>query len=78
MNTPKLERQFVAFFWFVSWDCISLGLHLCYTGPHFEIHLPFGFIKIGWSVIDVNNEPYNHKQLVKERVTGFVEKYKTT
>ncbi len=41
-------RKFVAYFWFVGWDCISLGLHVCPTGPHIEIHVPFGFFKIGW------------------------------
>ena len=34
-----------AYFWFVGWDCISLGLHVCRR--NLEIHLPFGFIRIG-------------------------------
>ena len=42
------DQRFVVYFWFVSWDCISLGLHVCPTAPNIEIHLPFGFIRIGW------------------------------
>lgn len=45
-----LRRQFVAYFYFVAWDSISLGLHFCFwNGPNIEVHLPFGFIRIGWS-----------------------------
>jgi hypothetical protein len=39
--------RFVAYFYFVGWDCISLGLHLCWSLPNVEMHLPFGFIRIG-------------------------------
>ena len=42
------RREFVAYWWFVSWDCLSLGLHFCWSKPNLEIHLPFGFIRIGW------------------------------
>ena len=41
-------RRFVAYWWFVGWDCLSFGIHLCLDGPHMEIHLPFGFLRIGW------------------------------
>ena len=76
MNTPKIERQFIAYLWFVSWDCISLGLSICITGPHIEIHLPFCFLKIGWDEVDVNNEPVNHQTLLEERCKGLTERYK--
>ena len=39
--------RFVCFFHFVGWDCISLGAHLCLTGPHVELHIPFGFVRVG-------------------------------
>lgn len=45
--TPR-TRKFVAYFWFVDWHCLSLGLHIGLDGPHIEIHLPFGFLRIGW------------------------------
>jgi hypothetical protein len=40
--------KFVAFFHFVEWHCISFGLHLCLKPVHVEIHVPFGFFKVGW------------------------------
>ena len=43
-----LNRQFVAYFHFVDWSCLSLGLHVDWRCPNIEIHLPFGFIRIGW------------------------------
>lgn len=36
------------YFWFVGWDCWSFGAHICFGAPNIEIHLPFGFIRIGW------------------------------
>jgi len=42
------ETRFVCFFWFNSWDHVSLGFHICFSQPNIEIHLPFGFVKIGW------------------------------
>lgn len=41
------SARFVAYFWFVGWDCFSLGVHLCVSAPNVEIHLPFGFLRIG-------------------------------
>ena len=41
------SKRFVAYWWFVGWDCISLGAHVCTSAPNVEIHLPFGFIRIG-------------------------------
>jgi hypothetical protein len=42
------ERRFVAYFHFIGFDCLSIGLHICWTLPNIEVHLPFGFIRIGW------------------------------
>ena len=76
MNTPKIKRQFIAFWWFVNWENISLGLSICWAGPHVEFHLPFGFIKIGWDRIDVNNEPINHQELLAQnKGIGLRERY---
>ena len=43
-----MVKRFVCYFWFVRWDCISLGLHVSLARPNIEIHLPFGFVRIGW------------------------------
>ena len=47
MNT--YPREWECFFNFVGWDCLSLGLHVGLRGPHVDIHLPFGFVRIGWN-----------------------------
>jgi hypothetical protein len=41
----KRSGNFVCYFWFVGWDCISLGLHVC--SRNVEFHIPFGFVRIG-------------------------------
>lgn len=47
-NKGVYKRTFVAYFFLVGWDCISLGFHISFANPNIEIHLPFGFIRIGW------------------------------
>lgn len=47
MQSRRIRRACV-FFWFVGWDCISLGLHVSLACPNIEIHVPFGFFKVGW------------------------------
>lgn len=41
-------KLFTCHFWFAGWDCLSLGVHVCFSLPNIEIHLPFGFCRIGW------------------------------
>jgi len=43
----QIKKQFVLYWHFTGWDCISLGVHVCLSLPNFEIHLPFGFIRVG-------------------------------
>lgn len=40
-------QRFVCYFWLSGLSHISLGLHLDWAMPNFEIHLPLGFIRIG-------------------------------
>jgi hypothetical protein len=40
--------RFVACFWFVSWTDISLGISFDLRTPRVEIHVPFGFFRIGF------------------------------
>jgi len=54
MNMPKSlpkKRRFVGYFWFVGWTAISVGFHVCLRSPNIEIHVPFGFFRIGWKRI---------------------------
>jgi len=48
MNYWK-KRHFICYFWHINWRVFSLGLHVCTNSPNVEIHLPFGFVRIGWS-----------------------------
>ena len=52
-------RVFEAYYYFNGWWNISLGLHICPSRPNIEIHLPFGFIRIGRSALWVlpDNDP---------------------
>lgn len=42
------QRVFVAYWFFVGWWSLSLGASIDIRGPNLEIHLPFGFLRIGW------------------------------
>jgi hypothetical protein len=42
------ERRFVWYFHFVGWTCISAGFHVDFASPNVELHVPFGFFRIGW------------------------------
>ncbi len=66
-----LRRRFVAYFYFVGWDCISLGAHVCPSLPNIEIHLPFGFVRIGW-VKYGGRLAINHEQ-IERRTFGIDE-----
>ena len=43
-------KIFICYFYFVGWDCVSIGLHLCLSEPNIEIHIPFGFIRAGFTM----------------------------
>ena len=64
-----IKRKFVAY-WFCGEGAlylISLGVSLDLRSPNIEIHLPFGFIKIGWEAL---TEPYSLEELTRKR-KGF-------
>ena len=43
------ENKFEVFYKFVGWGCISLGIHIDITAPRVEIHIPSGWIRVGWN-----------------------------
>lgn len=45
------DRQFVCYFHFVGWSCVSIGFHVDTASPNIEVHMPFGFIRVGWQGI---------------------------
>lgn len=45
------RRAFCVYYHFVSWMDISLGISIDISmdaGPHIDLHIPFGWIRIGW------------------------------
>jgi len=63
----EYEKKFVCYFFFVGWGCISFGIHFCLEALNFEIHIPFGFIRVGFK-----NKPSRIKQHeIHKRVFGF-------
>lgn len=43
-----IDRYFVAYFHFLGWYYVQLGFHVDFEGPSIELHIPFGFIRVGW------------------------------
>ena len=52
MNAVNTKRK-PCFYWhFVSWYCFSLGITIDFESPNFEIHLPFGFFRVGFQITE--------------------------
>ena len=49
-RVQKDSRRFVARWWTTGLDHLSLGVHVCLGRPNLEIHLPFGFLRLGWEI----------------------------
>lgn len=56
------RKQFVAFYHFNGWTNINLGLSLSVKMPNVEIHVPFGFFRIGWEWVG-RTAPINQAQV---------------
>ena len=48
-------RQFIAYFHFIDWSHISFGFHVWLKGPNIEVHVPFGFFRLGWQTGGVHD-----------------------
>lgn len=44
----KPSKKFVLMWTFIGWRDISLGFHVCLGELYFDIHIPFGWLRIGW------------------------------
>jgi len=42
------KKRFVAYYYCNGCD-LSLGISIHFSQPNIEIHLPFGFVRIGWT-----------------------------
>lgn len=65
--------RFECMFWFISWRAISLGLHVHLKDPlNLEIHIPFGFIRIGFTS-ETHREAIYERALRREIIRRFEE-----
>lgn len=49
------DREFEVAFNFLGWAHWSLGVHFDPQHPHVQIHVPGGYLRIGWYSIKVSN-----------------------
>lgn len=67
------RKSFVIYWHFVEWSCISIGINVDVRSPNIEIHLPFGFIKIGVQSI----YHYTKEEVMKKiKIKGLEIKFK--
>lgn len=53
--------EYVCYFWFTGWELLALGLSISVWNPiNIEIHLPFGFIRIGQNSNRQIREDHQH------------------
>ncbi len=43
-----VARHFECFFNFLGWWHWSIGVHVDLRHPHIDVHVPFGFARLGW------------------------------
>ncbi|KKN06299.1 hypothetical protein LCGC14_1078530 [marine sediment metagenome] len=44
----RIKRYFKAYYYVSGWYPINFGLNIDFGSPNIDIHIPFGFIRIGW------------------------------
>jgi len=41
-------KKFISMWTFIGWTDISLGFHINLGHTYLDLHVPFGWIRIGW------------------------------
>jgi len=76
----KVKRWFVAYFHITGFYPINLGINVDFQSPNIELHIPFGFMKIGWvgrspnyckKKIKGQMEEWCKERLLKRRTFGW-------
>ena len=49
-NYVTIKRKFFVDFHYLGWHCLSLGIHIDPRYPVVELHLPAGFLRVGWNM----------------------------
>lgn len=57
-----MAKRFEVAFYFVSWTDISIGVNLDLKAPRTEMHIPFGFVSVGFRERS-ERRPLNWRQL---------------
>jgi hypothetical protein len=73
----KRNIKFVCYYNFTSFFHISLGLHMCLNPVNIEIHLPFGYVRIGIIFIHENINYKKNKILYNIKTFGYNSEYYT-
>ena len=66
-----IERKFVAYWFRVPGFCISFGISIDFISPNIEIHLPFGFFKIGFKALKAPHVSMALTASIKKRTFGY-------
>lgn len=59
-----MKRRFVCYYFYVGWHCWSFGLSIDVKSPNIEIHLPTGFVRIGF-ILTNGVKAINHDEVDK-------------
>ena len=43
----RRHHRWCCYFWRTQWTHISIGLHVSLAAPNIELHVPFGFFRLG-------------------------------
>lgn len=62
MSKEQTRRIFCLYFHFINWHSISLGLHIDLRDGRLELHIPFGFVAVGFHRIS-RHLPINYHQI---------------
>jgi hypothetical protein len=69
----KYKRQFVCYFFHNGFDNINFGISINLKLPNIEIHIPFGFIRIGF-VLSNGIKAINQEE-VDKKCFGLIERF---
>jgi hypothetical protein len=65
-----MNKEFISVYYFLSFSYLSLGFHIDLSSPNIEIHLPFGFIRIGW--VETPLDPC--RSMTKDEIKKMIER----
>jgi hypothetical protein len=62
------EKRFRILFHFNDFYNINFGINICLNMPNIELHIPFGFFRIGWDWTDNTKFfEFSSKKMIQEK-----------